>query len=532
MIDSNNQLKTLSKSLLNAVLNVMEATKDAGTPMSAKQKELAAKAPPYDKITHADVLVGRGVLKKHPTHGKLVVAKEEAEQVAEGQKPYVSSESGGIGRSAAAHVLDSKGKIVKSFHKKEHGTDYMKKASDYLDKNYNNMKNEEAEGLDELSGATLGSYERKSAPDRNRDAGNQMAKRKQLGSNKVNVASSEMNKARPKFEEVETIDELSTDKLMDYRAAAKKQGTGIQNKMKMGGGDWSKDGKDTNTLSKRLAGYKMAGRKTNPDLAASVGKGVKVAANEEVELDEALDAAARYGQHHVAIKDLLKSIDQHVKNHKNDALKHRDYKGKKGVHWGHVGDLAQVHSHLADIHDRLAQQGEYKMSMVGESVDDYNVEQIDELSKKTLNTYRGNAYNDYLKKSANRMPGDGETDAMKKRMKSLNLAADKLTKEDHDFIESLNNNDLDEARGRPRKVPLPVGDVEPEPRQHVMQQLQRAKLSMRGGEDVVFKDGKKAHVSGAHAARVLTKYAGMKPGDKEDYQKKIGASHEAFKEHM
>ena len=386
MIDSNNQLKTLSKSLLNAVLNVMEATKDAGTPMSAKQKELAAKAPPYDKITHADVLVGRGVLKKHPTHGKLVVAKEEAEQVAEGQKPYVSSESGGIGRSAAAHVLDSKGKIVKSFHKKEHGTDYMKKASDYLDKNYNNMKNEEAEGLDELSGATLGSYERKSAPDRNRDAGNQMAKRKQLGSNKVNVASSEMNKARPKFEEVETIDELSTDKLMDYRAAAKKQGTGIQNKMKMGGGDWSKDGKDTNTLSKRLAGYKMAGRKTNPDLAASVGKGVKVAA--------------------------------------------------------------------------------------------------------------------------------------------------KLTKEDHDFIESLNNNDLDEARGRPRKVPLPVGDVEPEPRQHVMQQLQRAKLSMRGGEDVVFKDGKKAHVSGAHAARVLTKYAGMKPGDKEDYQKKIGASHEAFKEHM
>jgi hypothetical protein len=312
---------------------------------------------------------------------------------------------------------------------------------------------EEAEDLEELSNATLGSYERKSGSDRNRDAGNVMAKRKQLGTNTVKVASTEMNKARPKFEEVEVI-------------------------------------------------------------------------------DEALDAAARYGQHHVAIKELLKSIDQHVKNHKDGALKHKDYTGKKGVHWGHVGDLAQVHSQLADIHDRLAQQGEYKSTMVGESVEDYDVEQIAELSNKTLNTYRGNAYNDYLKKSANRMPGEGETDAMKKRMKSLNLAADKLTKEDHDFIESLNNNELDEARGRPRKVPLPVGDVEPEPRQHVMQQLQRAKLSMRGGEDVVFKDGKKAHVSGAHAARVLTKYAGMKPGDKEDYQKKIGASHEAFKEHM
>ena len=78
-----------------------------------------------------------------------VKMSEDAEQVAEGQKPYVSSESGGIGRSAAAHVLDSKGKIVKSFHKKEHGAGYMKKASDYLEKNYNKMKKEEVEQTDE-----------------------------------------------------------------------------------------------------------------------------------------------------------------------------------------------------------------------------------------------------------------------------------------------------------------------------------------------------------------------------------------------
>jgi hypothetical protein len=67
--------------------------------------------------------------------------------------------------------------------------------------------NEEAEGLDELSNATLGSYERKSGSDRNRDAGNQMAKRKLLGTNKVKVASTEMNKNRPKFEEVEQVKE-------------------------------------------------------------------------------------------------------------------------------------------------------------------------------------------------------------------------------------------------------------------------------------------------------------------------------------
>jgi hypothetical protein len=90
-------------------------------------------------------------------------------------------------------------------------------------------------------------------------------------------------------ESVEQIDELGQKTLTNYRAAAKKQGTDIQNKMKIGGGDWSKDGSDTKTLSKRLAGYKMAGRKINPGISASVGKGVKVPANEELEIEEGME---------------------------------------------------------------------------------------------------------------------------------------------------------------------------------------------------------------------------------------------------
>ena len=90
-------------------------------------------------------------------------------------------------------------------------------------------------------------------------------------------------------EEVEELDELSQDKLMQYRKSARKQGTGIQDKMKVGGGDWSKDGKDTKTLKKRMSGYQMAGRKVNPGLAANAGKAPRVAATEEVEqTDEAL----------------------------------------------------------------------------------------------------------------------------------------------------------------------------------------------------------------------------------------------------
>jgi len=255
MIDSNNDITKLSKSLLAAVRGVMEG-KEGTAPKSEKEKDLAAKAPPHDKVTHADVLVGRGVLKKHPKSGKLVT-KEET-------------------------------------------------------------------------------------------------------SNALGYASNVLNKMRN--EEAEELDELSTDTLKSYRNKARAQGNKIVDKRKMGGGDWSKDQKDTQTLRKRSKGANMSGKQL-------VKRGESLKTEEVEEIDEALDAAARYGQHHVAIKELMKSISQHVESHKTDALKHRDYRGKKGVHWGHVGDVAQIHSQLADIHDRLAQQGEYKRSMA-ESLDE------------------------------------------------------------------------------------------------------------------------------------------------------------------
>lgn len=47
-----------------------------------KEKDLAALAPPRDKVTMKDVLVGRGVLKKHPKDSeKHVLAKEETVEI-------------------------------------------------------------------------------------------------------------------------------------------------------------------------------------------------------------------------------------------------------------------------------------------------------------------------------------------------------------------------------------------------------------------------------------------------------------------
>jgi hypothetical protein len=123
--------------------------------------------------------------------------------------------------------------------------------------------------------------------------------------------------------------------------------------------------------------------------------------------------------------------------------------------------------------------------------------------------------------------------------------------------------DLDEARGRPKKAgqmdytvhpitkkklmhndPKDMDTIEKlqkhghlekpktEANQHIMNQLQKAKLSMQGGSTIQFTHGQAKHVSGTHAAKLLSKYAGMKPDEKEAFQKKIGHSHEQLMKHV
>ena len=197
-------------------------------------------------------------------------------------------------------------------------------------------------------------------------------------------------------------------------------------------------------------------------------------------------------------------------------------------------------------------------------------EQIDELSKGTMGRY--------INKAATKIGSQGVTAGLKiaadekssknfkdmgKREKGIKLAVNKLTKEEQDFIDSLNADTLDEARGRPKKAGAKDFTIHPktkeklmhsnpehmakieklqkhgilqkpktEANQHIIQQLQRAKLSMRGGETINFTHGDPHHVAGHHAATLLTKYAGMKPDEKETFQKKIGHSHANLKSEL
>jgi hypothetical protein len=196
-----------------------------------------------------------------------------------------------------------------------------------------------------------------------------------------------------------------------------------------------------------------------------------------------------------------------------------------------------------------------------DSLNDANMEQIDELSKDAMLNYLS-----ANKKDDTKARETGDYDKMTKRMRGTDMAVRKYTAKPGSKsvrVPATEEVELDEARGRPRKAgardftihpktkeklmhnnPAHMAKIErlqkngilPKPKteanQHIIQQLQRAKLSMRGGETVNFTHGDPTHVSGTHASKLLDKYAGMKPDEKESFQKKIGHSHANLKSEL
>jgi len=130
--------------------------------------------------------------------------------------------------------------------------------------------------------------------------GKSMEKRRQM------AIAAKLEADRGVKEEVEQIVELDTATLKSYRTKARAQGNAIVDKMKMGGGDWSKDQKDTKTLRKRAAGANMSGKQL-----VKRGESLKT---EELELEEG------------RMKDL--SMDMETLGDKEFKAKHRKSKGE------------------------------------------------------------------------------------------------------------------------------------------------------------------------------------------------------------
>lgn len=171
-----------------------------------------------------------------------------------------------------------------------------------------------------------------------------------------------------------------------------------------------------------------------------------------------------------------------------------------------------------------------------------DIEQIDELSKATLGRY--------VKKSAERMSTQGVVaglkiakdeksqnnfDTISKRSRGISTAVKKLTKEDQDFIDSLNKElfdeiDIAEGRGRPPKEGTPAWHARQKQANDDMvalgMQLRKAK-SMN--KKVRFMDGKEHEVSTHHADKFEDHMAARKTSqEKAAFQKQAHKSHADF----
>jgi len=196
-----------------------------------------------------------------------------------------------------------------------------------------------------------------------------------------------------------------------------------------------------------------------------------------------------------------------------------------------------------------------------DALNDADIEQIDEISKGAALKYLS-----ANKKDDAKARETGDYDRMTKRMRGTDMAVRKYTAKPGSKsvrVPATEEVELDEARGRPRKAGAKDFTINPrtkeklmhdnpehmkkiellqknrvldkpkiEAGQNIMTQLQKAKTSMTGGTKIHFTHGDSKEVSGTHAAKLLNKHAGMKPDEKEAFQKKIGHSHANLKSEL
>jgi len=212
-----------SDSLIAAVRSIME--KEHTVPKGDKEKKLAALAHPKDKITHKDVLVGRGVLKKENSGermGTIVATRKEKVEL----DPKLKEEEQVDERKLTGAETDKKEKYVMSLKKKMGGFKkrYGERAKEVMYATATKMAKEEVE-LDEIDSHTADDYRK----EKRYDSPEQKAKREKEQQHRLKSISPELRRKlklpEPKKtnEEVKQIDEISPKVLKSYVKKAEKE---------------------------------------------------------------------------------------------------------------------------------------------------------------------------------------------------------------------------------------------------------------------------------------------------------------------
>ena len=244
-------------------------------------------------------------------HGNAAVDKLVKHANSNGIKAKVHTYDGPGGGNPVIHLSHKDPKVVHSYAKKHIDPDVdlsdhkineaLKGAQHKIDANKNGKVDahdfhllrkkkkvaEEAEELDELSKKTLDSYTSKAsgslgfvhgvaknhryAQEKDPSFAGRKPEHKAMDNNTLRKRASGLVNSIKRLakEEADQIDELSEPTVRTYYNKAGEQGKKIADKMKMGGGDWSKDGSDTKTLKKRAAGRTMALKRRSGEMKMS-----------------------------------------------------------------------------------------------------------------------------------------------------------------------------------------------------------------------------------------------------------------------
>jgi hypothetical protein len=400
---------------------------------------------------------------------------------------------------------------------------------------------EESEQIDEVSGSTLGSYYVKAAADRKKQVqGAAKAFASAMGStadvkkaqdqytkhnDKANKRQRGMNKAMDKLtgsgfarvhakEEVEDLDEVSKDLLGRYATKALQRGD-IANRMSKSDSD--EMGKISN---KRFSGVKkavdkMATKSGNKRLTTSIKKDVDAtkasgsAYSRGTGVDDQGKSYNRARRNIGKMREEVEQIDE-ISDKKLDAYRQKAFADQPSGDDG--SDKYRKRKFGRDL-AFAKQTGRAKVRATKEEV-----EQIDEISKKTLGSYikkaktdvAGQAYQlgarDPLKPKASWSKALG-------REKYIDKAVDRLTKEEAEIDEAapkIKPDFLKTQREKDREHDASMGRT-PTGRKKVMTSTQRSIASMRNEEveqlDELSPNKLHAYIKGASAD--MKKHASM-----------------------
>jgi len=199
---------------------------------------------------------------------------------------------------------------------------------------------EDAEQIDELSKTTLGSYAKKASRDAvitrkiGADFEHQGNRAKSPG---MKAASNEMSQ---KYKVKSWKRRDGVDKAVDRLTKEEVEGT----------------------IPKTAREKDLAGKHGHPNRITFgdvlKARGVKMKKEEVEMVTEGDEAHARFQHYHNESAKLLKNIHSGLSKHYDNVTNKKGHNNGE-AHWGHVGDIKDIHSSLQDIHDRILQTGEY-----------------------------------------------------------------------------------------------------------------------------------------------------------------------------